>query len=212
MNAKAYQARINPGGIPDGHCAFCSWNTCLGMKGYPLEEALEPGSTNSVIVGKWLYKTFVQQGRNRIGELNNGEDPSVAHFEQQVKDFLLSQPPGDVFLLTVDDGTHWFSAQHVGNDVVFIDAQSGVGFNTYEKKVNGNEPVQPDTSITVFRVTNDVIAEYMRTIKPTLVQGWKGTAGYQSKKGNKLKQLLTKIKRKLQKFKKLKQTRRRRRG
>jgi hypothetical protein len=216
MNAKDYQSKINPGEISDGHCAFCSWNTCLGMKGYPLEEALEPGSTNSVIVGRWLYTTFVQQGRNRLGELNNGYDPDVAHFKQQVKNLLLPQPPGDVFLLTVDDGTHWISAQHVGGDIVFVDAQSGIGFNTYEKKVKGkpHEPVREDTSITVFRVTEDVIAEYMHTIKPTLVQGWKGTTGYQGtyKHKNKLKQVLTKIKRKLQHFKKLKQTRRRRRG
>lgn len=213
MIAKQYRSRINPHRIPDGHCAFCSWNACVGMKGHPLEEALEPGSTNSVIVGKWLQKTFINHHRGYLASFNNDNDPDVRHFEQQLKTYLIQHAPGDAFLLAIDDGTHWIAAQHTGGDVVFIDAQSGIGFNTYEKQ-QGNKvgPVRDDTEIKVFKITEDVIQEYYDKIKPTLIKGWQGTSGQRSKMKKTLKRRLTQLQRKLKTWKKLKQTRRRRRG
>ena len=211
MSAEHYRSRINPHRIPDGHCAFCSWNACIGMKGHPLEEALEPGSTNSVIVGDWLHKTFIGQHRGYLASFNNGTNPDVHEFEQHVKAFLMQQAPGDVFLLAIDDGVHWISAHHTGGDVVFIDAQSGIGFNTYEKQEETVGPVREDTEIKVFKITEDLIQEYYATIKPTLVKGWKGNSGYLRKLTKSLKHRVTQIRRKLQKWKKLKYTRHRKR-
>jgi len=100
-----------------------------------------------------------------LASVSNEDDTSMSNFKQKTKDAILGvTKPGQCVLLSIDDGTHWFTAVHMEeNNVVFIDSQKGIGFNIYSDLAN----LYPDTNIDIIDVPDELIEKYITEINPT---------------------------------------------
>ena len=160
-----FQSLIFPGKIPDGHCAMCAFNTYLSLLGYRTQPAFDPDTKNYKIFSNWFYKKFTLELDKIKGvfEINNEDITDMNAFEEIVKNTIKEKiNNNDVLLLSVDGGSHWYTAIHKDDTIYFIDAQSGIGFNVYTQ----NKRLPPDTEISVIKIPQDIIEEYFRDIQP----------------------------------------------
>ncbi|MGH2613560.1 MAG: hypothetical protein ACRDFB_11010 [Rhabdochlamydiaceae bacterium] len=155
--ASRFNKRINPGNIPDGHCASCAFNTHLHLMGQKIEEALSPDNYKKF--GHWFYLKFSPRFEENMIESNENETYGTMkdRVEQKVKELTKS---GEAVLISISDGAHWFNAYNDGKKVWFIDSQTGKGFNLYESKDRqAEEIISHIASINIIRVDAADIAE-----------------------------------------------------
>lgn len=194
-SSEQYKRYINPGNIPDGHCASCAFNThLLLMERIKPEyaEAFEPGSEKFKLFGDWFYKKFVTDRDNNVDlsvSIGSGND-TIEKFEQLVKEAILKKTaPNTAVIICVDYGTHWYNAYHtVNDDVIFIDSQNGKQFNAY------STTLPKDTNIDIIIPKEDVIREYFGTVLPEIKKGGKNMRKQKKRKTNKKKNRIKKTK------------------
>lgn len=168
-----FKEYINPGNIPDGHCASCAFNTYLLLMKYinkTQAEAFEPGSSSFKKFGDWFYKKFMTDTDNNVIlsiSISSTKNQTIREFEELVKNEILNNTqPGEVVIICLDYGTHWYNAYHTpNNDVIFIDAQTGIQFNVYSSILREN------TSIDIIIPKEEVIQEYLKDVLPKIKRG-----------------------------------------
>lgn len=206
MNAKPlyeqFREYVNPGKIPDGHCASCAFNTYLLLMGYINEEqaeAFEPGGDSFKKFGDWFYEKFMTNKDNNVIlslSISSKKNQTIRDFEELVKNEILDNTkPGEAVIICVDYGTHWYNAYHTpSNDVVFIDAQSGIQFNVY------SSILKEDTNIDIIIPKEETVKEYLKDVLPKIKSGGKHIKKYKKRKTNKKKHMKKKTRKNSFKF------------
>lgn len=187
MNGKPlheqFREYVNPGKIPDGHCASCAFNTHLLLMGYIKQddaEAFEPGLSFKKF-GDWFYEKIMTYKDNNVIlslSITSSKNQTIRDFEETVKrEILNNTKPGDAVILCVDYGTHWYNAYHTpDNNVIFIDAQTGIQFNVY------STILYDDTNIDIIIPKEEVIQEYLKDVLPKIKRGGKNMRKQKRKK------------------------------
>lgn len=183
-----FREYINPGKIPDGHCASCAFNAYLLLMGYikpEQAEAFEPGTPFKKF-GDWFYEKFMFNTENNAilsFSLTGTKNQSMSEFEELVKNEILKNTsPGEAVIISVSDGAHWYNAYHTAdNDVIFIDAQSGIKFNVYSSILDEN------TILSIIIPKEEVIKEYLEDVLPKMKNGGKNMRNIKSRKTNNTK-------------------------
>lgn len=163
---------INPTNEPDGHCAACAFNAFMAFAEYSarFREAPTVGTTNFKIFGDWFYRKFGDDSAEKNAQLfirvSNDKNPDMDNFQQKVSQQIIEHTRKEQpVILSVDYGTHWYSAYHKNDDTVtYVDAQTGNGFNTYSDKL------YIDTIIDIIIPNQDVITEYYDSIVPQFIE------------------------------------------
>jgi hypothetical protein len=170
VNPEYYKKLINPGNIIDGHCASCAFNTYLTLKGYDPKPALEPNGRYKIF-GDWFYERFVPNMPKFVGEfleLTNENSTDTKAFEIHVKNELKKVTnPGDVFLVCVSDGAHWFVGFNKKGEIYFIDSQTGRSFGVLE--IDGG--IVQDTYLTFIKIPDEMIKEYFNEVLIRINEG-----------------------------------------
>jgi hypothetical protein len=193
-SSKHYKTYVNPGNIPDGHCASCAFNTYLLLIEHikpEYAEAFEPGSKKFKRFGDWFYEKFVTDRDNNVKllvSIGSGNE-TIEHFEQLVKEAILNNTaPNTAVIICVDDGTHWYNAYRTENNVIFIDSQNGKQFNVY------SATLPKDTNIDIIIPKKKVINEYFDIVLPKINEGGKNMRK-KKRKTNKKKNQIKKTRR-----------------
>jgi hypothetical protein len=167
-SSKHYKKYVNPGNIPDGHCASCAFNTYLLLikRINPEDaEAFAPGSEEFKSFGDWFYEKFVTDIDNNVDlvvSIGSGNG-TIEKFEKLVKDAILEKTtPNTAVIICVDYGTHWYNAYRTENDVIFIDSQNGKQFNAY------STTLPKDTNIDIIIPKKKVIDKYFGSVLPKI--------------------------------------------
>lgn len=184
-----YREYVNPGNIPDGHCASCSFNTYLLLMGYIKKEdaeAFEYGTSMFKKFGDWFYEKFITDRDNSVVlsvSILSAKNHTIRDYEELVKSEILNNTkPGEAVILCVDYGTHWYNAYHtMDNNVSFIDSQSGKAFNVYATKL------LEDTNIDIIIPKKEVIKEYLEDVLPGIKRGGQNMKRKKKRKTNKKK-------------------------
>lgn len=156
---KKFHDFVNPQNVPDGHCAMCSFNTYLGLSGFPIIEASDPQSDNFKIFGDWFYNKFVIQEIGRLTMITNGDNENISEFKEKVELGILEYThPGEGVIICMNDSEHWLNAYNLDGKIIFIDSQKNLGFNVYTKKL------YPNTTFDIIRVPPEIITEYFKDI------------------------------------------------
>jgi hypothetical protein len=173
--AKRFHQFVNPGNIPDGHCASCAFNTQLHFMGREIKEAFAPNNYKEF--GAWFYKKIsprVSIEENAIeskegetyGDMRNRVAQRVMELTNPGESALVligedTASSGESVLISIGEGTHWYNAYNDGTRVWFIDSQSGRGFNLYERKERKfEEVVRANEVVNIVLVTADDISTY----------------------------------------------------
>jgi hypothetical protein len=172
-SSKHYKTYVNPGNIPDGHCASCAFNTYLLLikRINPEDaEAFAPGSKEFKHFGDWFYKKFVTDRDKNVDlvvSIGSG-NYTIENFENLVKDAILENTaPNTAVIICVDYGTHWYNAYRTENDVIFIDSQNGKQFNAY------STTLPKDTNIDIIIPKEKVIDKYFGSVLRKIKEGGK---------------------------------------
>jgi len=156
--AGRFQNYVNPGRIPDGHCASCAFNTHLHFVGQPLNEAVDPDNYREF--GNWFYKKFAPRFEDHVIEPEESE--SYGSFRKRVATKVVElTKPFEAVLISVSDGAHWFNAYNDGRKIWFIDSQTGRPFNLYEKEdKQKSDIIECSAAINIITVSKQDVSDY----------------------------------------------------
>lgn len=157
--AQELNKSVNPGKIPDGHCAKCAFNTHLHFIGRDLQEA-EGGATKAFVTfSYWFYINLSPEMVQCVATVKGRSGEDYEQFKQRVREKVQEHTnAGEAILISVGEGAHWYNAYNDGNRIWFVDSQTGKGFNLY-----GTEPSDfeyDNAWIDIVKVTSDHIDAY----------------------------------------------------
>ena len=184
---KRFHNVINPTKVPDGHCFQCAVNAYLGLIGHPLMAAAVPRSDISKFAGDYLFDQYIRGNFVEVARTNNGLNLDIVDFEENVSNTIRNHcPVGDVVLLCLDGGDHWYVAINLLTGVVFIDAQKCMGFNVHIKEVI------KDSQFQILHIPEAIINDYYDIVghgivkrKRRIKKGSKRRKGIKKRKGSK---------------------------
>jgi hypothetical protein len=156
---------VNPGNIIEGTCSMCAFNSYLLLKGYDLKkpEVCGGGTDNFKLFGDWFYAKFINNEFATVYSINSNDlFRSISEFKGHIISHILTSESieNGPYLVSVNEGAHWFNLVKKEDDVEFIDCILCRGFTTYGSLNN--------TQIDVLSIPEDIIKEYFKDILPNI--------------------------------------------
>ena len=162
--AEAFYRIVNPGKIPDGHCAKCAFNTVMHFSGKELQEAEAINTEEFVKFSYWFYERFNPEKVKAEVDIVGKEKESFADFKVRVAEKVKNvTKSGEGALLSIGEGAHWLTAFNDGKRVWFVDSQTGKGFNLYRDESDKIE-VKGEI-VNIVKVSSEQIDEFMNQSK-----------------------------------------------
>ncbi|HCR8737183.1 type III secretion system effector OspI, partial [Shigella sonnei] len=126
--AATLQKMINPSG-GDGNCSGCALHACMAMLGYGVREAPVPNEISEYMTG--FFHRHLEQIDSE-GIVSHPNETYSKFRERIAENILQNTSKGSVVMISIEQATHWIAGFNDGEKIMFLDVQTGKGFNLYD--------------------------------------------------------------------------------